>query len=387
MLYDALILGTGTMGVAAALSLARRGRLVLALDKQSVPNTSSEHFGAARMFRTAYYEDPAYVPLLRRSREFWLALNVEAGETLYHETGGLYLGPGARTGGEVVPRSTEAARVHGISHETLTAPEIASRFPQFRQGLEDWEGLFEPAAGVLRPEAAMRAMARLARDAGATLGTHEEVLEILPSETEVEVVTDRTRYHAKTLIVTAGAWAQKVLTTSGLPTPRITVTRQAIGWFRPSPEAACFRLAGAGGVGAPCWAVEDEPGSLLYGFPVLPGEDSFRVARHRRGAVTDPDTMDRTVTAEDRADFEPAVRSLLPEAGEVSRAAVAFYSNSDDSHFVIDRLPGHPNIVLAAGFSGHGFKFAPVVGEVLADLAMGVAPSFDLGLFGLGRLK
>jgi sarcosine oxidase len=246
--------------------------------------------------------------------------------------------------------------------------------------------LFEPAAGVIRPEAAMRAMARLARDAGATLGTHEEVLEILPSDSEVEVVTDRTRYHAKTLIVTAGAWAQKVLVSSGLASPRITVTRQAIGWFRPGPEAACFRL-GAGGAGAPCWAVEDEPGSLLYGFPVLPGEDSFRVARHRRGAVTDPDTMDRSVTAEDVADFEPAVRALLPEAGELSRAAVAFYSNSDDSHFVIDRLPGCANVVVAAGFSGHGFKFAPVVGEVLADMAMGVAPAFDLGLFGVGRLR
>jgi sarcosine oxidase len=384
MLYDALILGTGTMGVAAALALARRGRLALGVDKASVPNTMSEHFGGARMFRTAYYEHPAYVPLLKRSRELWLELNASCGRTLYHETGGLYLGP-AR-GGEVVDRSAEAARQHGIPHEVLSSDEIAARFPQFRPpaGFHDWIGLVEPAAGVIRPELAVASMAGLARDAGATLGTHEEVQEVIPGD-EIEIVTDRARYHGKTLIVTAGAWTRKILSLSDLPAPAITVTRQPIGWFKPPPDEAAFALQGPGK--PPCWAFEDEPGSLLYGFPVLPGEDSFRVARHRRGAVVDPDAIDRTVTAADVADFEPAIRSLLPGSGEVARSAVAFYANSEDSHFIIDRLPGHPNIVVAAGFSGHGFKFAPVVGEILADLAADPAVPVppELSLFSLGR--
>lgn len=377
------------MGVSAALALARRGRLVLAFDKESVPNTRSEHFGAARMFRTSYYEDPAYVPLLKRSRERWLELNLACGKTLYHETGGLYLGP-AR-GGEVVDRSAEAARTHDIPHTLLSAPQIADRFPQFRPpaGFGDWIGLFEPAAGVIRPELAVASIAGLARDAGATLGTHEEVVEILPSDTEVEVVTDRAKYHAKTLIVTAGAWVQKVLTASGLPAPTITVSRQAMGWFKPDPTDDAFRLGTPGTAHhPPCWAFEDEPGSLLYGFPVLPGEDAFRVARHRRGATIDPDMIDRTVTPADLADFEPAIRSLLPRVGQLAKSAIAFYSNSDDSHFIIDRLPGHSNIVIAAGFSGHGFKFAPVVGELLADLAESQGPvPPELALFRMDRFS
>lgn len=377
MLYDVAILGSGSIGVSAALHLARRGLVTLALDQNSVPNTAGEHFGAARMFRTAYYEHPAYVPLLRRSRDLWLALNRDARRTLYHETGGLYLG---LPDGELIRESARAAREHAIPHQRLSPRDLAERFPAFRPP-PGVEGLWEPAAGLLTPEAAVAAMAHLAREAGATIGTHEQVLELHPGD-ELTIITDRTRYTARQAIVAAGAWAQRLLDASALPAPAIAVTRQPLGWFQPAaPDHPAFSLGAH-----PCWAYEDQPGSLLYGFPALPGDPDFRVARHRRGPLCDPDAVDREPAPADLADFEPAIRALLPAAGRVSRAAVAFYSNSPDGHFIIDRLPGQANILIAAGLSGHGFKFAPVVGEALADLAQHGSTPHDLSLFSLTRL-
>lgn len=374
MVYDAVIVGSGTMGVAAALSMARRGLAVLAIDRFGVPNVKTEHFGEARMFRTAYYEHPSYVPLLVRSRELWLELNEAAGRDLYHETGGVYFG---RVGGEVVPGSLRSAVEHGLEHEQLTVTEAARRYPQFTPP-GDAEVLVERRAGVIEPEAAVAAMARLARDVGASIGTHEEVLHIEPGD-EVEVVTDRSRYTARQVVLASGGWTAKVLGESGLMGPELTVTRQPIGWFEPRVEGSgAFRLRGSE---APVWAYEDEPGSLLYGFPILPGAKDFRVARHRRGPVMDVDEIDRGVHEEDVADFERGVRGLIPGAGAVSRSAIAYYTNSTDSHFVIDRLPGASHVTIVAGFSGHGFKFAPVVGEIVADLVQRGETKHDIGLF------
>lgn len=375
MIYDAIILGSGAMGAAAALALARRGLVTLAFDRHAVPNTLSEHFGAARMLRTAYYEHPSYVPLLLESRERWLALNHAASRTLFHATGGLYMGPPT---GEVVPGSLRSAAQHNLPHERLSLAQIRERFPEFHPPASS-EAVFEPLAGVIEPEEAIAAMARLARESGASIGTHEEVLHLEPRR-ELTVVTDRSRYRTRHVIVTAGAWSQTLLRESGFHTPTITATRQPLGWFKPT-GAEAFRPSSA----MPAWALEDGPGSLLYGFPILPGHADFRVARHHRGNPIDPSTLDRTVHPADLADFEPGVRALLPRCGEVSRAAIAHYSLSGDGHFIIDRLPDDERVLLATGMSGHGFKFAPVVGEILADLVQHGETPRDIALFSLDR--
>jgi len=363
------------MGTAIAMTMARRGAAVLALDRDAVPNTRSEHFGEARMLRTAYYEHDAYVPLLKRSRELWLSLNALSGRDLYTETGAVY---GSFAGGEVVPRSIESARTHGVPIEEMTPTRASERFETLRFGA-DWSVAYEPLAGVLRPEAAVESMACLARDAGASIGTFEPVLAIREAAEGVRVTTERAEYVGKAAVVCAGAWSARVLSASGLRPPRISATRQAIGWMKPAcPERFVIGRH-------PCWAAEDGPGSLLYGFPLLTGAAEFRVARHRRGSEVDPDTVDRAVATSDVADFEGGVRRHVVEPGEVSRAAIACYSNSVDGHFLIDRVPGSERVWLASGFSGHGFKFAPVIGEVVAGLVFDGRCGFDVTRFEVAR--
>ncbi len=363
MLYDLIVVGCGTMGAAVALDAARRGAVVLAIDQFGVPNTRGEHHGGARMFRTAYYEHPDYVPLLRHAFDAWRALASDAGEKLFHVTGAVYLGPPE---GELVPRSLAAARQHGLTVEELTADEVSRRWPALRAP-HGSIAMFEHAAGVIVPEQAVRAMARLARDAGATIGTDEQVLRVGKGPEGVEVRTDRGVYRGRAAVVTAGPWTARLLAHCGVEAPALSVTRQAFGWTRPSYPALFSPDR------FPCWAWEDSPGSLHYGFPILAAGE-MRVARHRRGPVTDPDTDDRAPRTADAEDYMTGVRLVVPGCGPLAREGVCLYTNSADAHFILDRatIPGRPDapIWLACGFSGHGFKFAPVVGRIMADLAL-----------------
>jgi sarcosine oxidase len=367
VVYDLIILGCGSMGAATALAAAKRGAVVLALDRASVPNTIGEHHAGARMFRTSYSEHPDYVPLLRRSFDLWKQIESASSRDLFHVTGGLYIGP---ENGPLIAGAAHAARLHGLAHDMLSCAELVRRFPAFSPP-PDAVALFERDAGVLRPEACVQAMARQARDAGATIGTFETVLEFGHGALG-EVVTDRARYRGEKLVITAGPWTSRVLASCLTPVPgapALRITRQSLGWMKPDDPA------GFAPARFPCWAWEDQPGSLVYGFPVLPGDADMRVARHRPGPEADPDTLSREPTPQDAADFEPGVRAVLPTCGPLSRAGVCLYTNSADGHFIIDRLPGADAVHLACGFSGHGFKFAPAVGEVLAGLALdGRAP-------------
>lgn len=382
MIYDVIIIGAGTMGIATAAEAARRDAAVLALDQFSVPNTMSSHHGGARMFRTSYYEHPDYVPLLRTAFDGWKRLEDETKRELFHVTGGIYLG---REDGELIRGAMEAGRLHGLDIQRVDAATMASRFPAFRVP-DGMVGLFESAAGVLRCEACIEAMAAVARDKGATLGTNERVEAIRPGDVEVVVETDRARYRGRSVVIAAGAWTGKLLSglkkVSGLP--ELTPTRQVIAWLKPEPaHAASFGVAS----GFPCWAIEDAPGSLHYGFPVLPGDRDLRIARHHRGPTADPDAMDRKAAAGETDELFAYTRGLLPEAGELSRTGVCLYTNSVDSHFIIDRLPGSDNIFVACGFSGHGFKFAPVMGQVLADLALEGETEHAIEFLGLARFS
>lgn len=365
MLYDVIIIGSGTMGTAAAAELARRDAMVLALDQFSIPNPFGEHHGGARMFRSSYYEHPAYVPLLKSAFDGWKQLEAEAKRELFHITGGLYLGP---ADGDLIRGALASGRQHGLDIQPLD--DVRSRFPQFRPPA-GFSALFETCAGVLRPEACTDAFAAVARHHGATIGTHECVTAIHPGDTQVAVDTDRARYRARAAILTAGPWTQKLLNSLDFPTPLppLTTTRQVIGWLQPDAQATAPFSAASG---FPCWAVEDSPGSLHYGFPILPGDPDMRFARHYRGPACDPDAIARIADPEELRGPAEYSRSLFKDGPgmKLSRSGVCMYTNSPDSHFIIDRLPGSDNIFLACGFSGHGFKFAPVVGEVLADLAL-----------------
>ena len=369
--FDAIVLGVGGMGSAVLSELARRGRRVLGLE-QFVPghDRGSSH-GQTRVIRKAYYEHPDYVPLLRRAVRRWYDLEQRSGRRLFVECGCLSIGS---PDGEVVPGVRRAAAEHKLPIESLTAAELRQRFPAFRFG-DDVVAVLERDAGFLYVEECVHAHVEEARRLGAELHTGEAVVSWETTANGVTVQTAQNFYSADRLVITAGAWASRVLADLGLP---LTVLRKVLLWFAPSDPAALRRDV------FPIYMAET-PGGFYYGFPVIDG-GGHKVARHDGGAVADPISLDRTVTDTDAADCLSFLRAHLPVAAGPRRdGKVCMYTVTPDHHFVIDCHPEYPQIIIGAGFSGHGFKFASVVGEVLADLAENGRSNLPIGMFRIGR--
>jgi sarcosine oxidase len=375
--YHTIILGVGAMGAAAAAHLARRGLRVLGLEQFDIPNALGSSHGQSRLIRLAYYEHPHYVPLLRRAYALWRELEGLSGTRLLHVTGGLYLAP---PGHELVEGSLRSAAEHSLPIERLTAAMVRSRFPVFTPPA-DWEAVLEPDAGFLLPEKAVAAHAAVALRHGAELRTREPAVGWSADEHGVAVRTARGTYTAERLIVTAGAWTGHVLPELA---PRLRVTRQPIVWVWPRDPAA-FALGRF-----PCWCAASPAGGLVYGPPMLADEPAplgLKVAHHFPGRETSPDAVDRGVLPGDVDAMRETLAALLPAAdGPVLSHRVCLYTNSPDHHFVVGRHPGHANVLVAGGFSGHGFKFAPVIGEALADLAAGGGTELPVAFLGPGRL-
>ncbi|MFM9994573.1 MAG: N-methyl-L-tryptophan oxidase [Phycisphaerales bacterium] len=374
-MHDVIVIGVGTMGAAACLELARRGVRVLGLEQFGVPHTLGSHHGHSRMFRMSYYEHPDYVPLLKRAYEGWKALERDAGVRLFHETGALYLGRADRA---LIRGSLESARTHGLAHEALDRAALERRFPQFRPP-PGFLGVFEPRAGFVVPEASVGVIADQAMRLGAEIHGHEPVESWRVEPSGCVVRTAKDEYRADRLVFCGGAWSSRLMTDLGVP---LAVTRQVQGWVQPRvPDSFTEGRF-------PCWALENPDGSLYYGFPMMPTSPGLKIARHARGEPFDPDSMDRRARPGDERDFLGALECLSPEAaGPVVSIGVCLYTNSPDSHFIIDRHPKHERVALACGFSGHGFKFAPVIGEVLADLACAGRTEWPIGFLGLSRLR
>jgi sarcosine oxidase len=374
--YDIIVIGVGAMGAAACHQLARRGIRVLGLEQFAIVHSLGSSHGHTRMIRLAYYEHPDYVPLLRRAYQLWDQLETETGERVLYRTGGIYMGP---AGGEVVAGATSAARQHGLAHERLSNSDLRRRFGQFSLP-ESFEGVFEPEAGFLLCEKAVGLLARLAMEAGAVLHGHEPVRHVNFEEGGgVSVRTDHATYHAQRVVFCGGAWSGHLLAKLGIPP--LVVTRQMLGWLWPR-EPAAFRLGEF-----TVWGIEQPDGSLAYGFPMMPDLPGLKMARHGRGPVADPDAVSREVTEADRAEVVELARRYLPSAvGPLVAGRICLYTNSPDGHFIVDRHPGAGGrAVIACGFSGHGFKFASVMGEVLADLATTGTTALPVGFLGLDR--
>lgn len=371
-MYDVIVVGLGGMGGAVAYHLARRGRRVLGLDRLAPPHDAGSSHGMSRIIRQAYFEDPAYVPLLLRAYELWEALERDAGETLLVKTGGLMIGT---PDSAIVAGSTESARRHGLQYRMLSPEDVGRWFPAFR--LEPHEvAVYEEAAGVLFPEKTVAAHLRLARAAGAELRLNEPVESWVAGPSSVSVRTTAGRYQAERLVLAAGAWNPRLL---GGFFP-MEVERQVSLWFRPAERPDWF------GEHFPVFIWDRGAEPALYGLPGLNGE-GIKVGLHHGGQLGDPDRLSREVTA---ADIEPVQRLLarrLPLLDpEPERAAVCLYTNTPDLNFLVGPHPDQPAVLLAAGFSGHGFKFGPVIGEAVADLVEGKDRP-DLALFDPGRYR
>lgn len=373
--YDVIVVGLGGMGSAAAHHLARRGVRVLGLEKFTPAHDRGSSHGGSRIIRQSYFEDPAYVPLLLRSYELWEELARDSERDVYRLTGGLYSGP---PDCPTVVGSMRASQEWSLPHEILDAGEIHSRFPNFTPNPGD-VGLFEAKAGFARPEVTVQAHLDLAARAGATLRFGTEVIGWSDGPDGVTVTTSDRSYTGGQLVICPGAWAPQLLRELGVP---ITIERQVLYWLDP-----------VGGVGSfenhPVFINENDRNTQIYGFPAIDGpHGGVKVAFFREGGqVCTPETIDRVVHAEEVDAMRRRVTELLPAlSGECVHNATCMYSNTPDEHFVITRHPNYANVTVACGFSGHGFKFVPVVGEILADLATSGATAHPIELFDTGRL-
>ena len=374
MVHDVIVIGLGGMGSAAAYHLAARGQRVLGLERFTPAHDKGSSHGGSRIIRQSYFEDPAYVPLLLRAYELWDRLAADSQREVYRITGGLFIGPPDCL---TVAGSLSASRQWDLPHEVLDATEIRSRFPNFTPEPGDI-ALYEDKAGFARPELTVQAHLALAERTGATLHFGEQVLDWAETAAGVTVRTDRGTYTAGQLVICPGAWAPQLLAEFGIP---ITIERQVLYWLDPVGGTAPF-------VDHPIFIDESSDGMQIYGFPAIDGaRGGVKVAFFRKGVVCTPDTIDRTVHEREIGEMRDRTAELLPALdGPCLHSATCMYSNTPDQHFVIARHPDSDNVTVACGFSGHGFKFVPVVGEILADLAITGSTAHPISLFDPRRL-
>lgn len=362
--FDVVVVGVGGLGAAAAFHLAGRGLSVLGLERSTVPNALGGSHGRTRVIRKAYFEDPRYVPLLERAYVLWDALSAEIAAPLLRRTGCLELGAPDHP---CIEALLACARQHGLRHERLDADEVRRRFPAFAPA-EGEVAVFEADGGVLRVEDCTRAHATLARARGAVIEEGVEVASIDPVAATVRL-SDGTNVSAGHLIVTAGAWLPTLL-----PAP-IVVERQVQLWFSPprdlGPFPAFIHFTGLGN---------------FYGIPGEAGDAPVKVCRHHGGLATTADALDRAVHDADEAVVRGHLSRHLPSLdGPRADAAVCMYANTPDEHFLVGSVPGAPRTLVVGGGSGHAYKMASVLGEVVADLVVEGRAPFDLGLFALDR--
>lgn len=361
-MFDVIIAGVGSAGSAAAYHLASRGARVLALDRASIPNDESSHSGVTRIIRKAYFEHPDYVPLLVRAYELWRDLEREAGTRVLFMPGVLYAGP---EDGPLVRGSLESAALHSLWVESLSEADVRARFPGFVVP-PGHRSLFEPEGGYLLADEAIRAHARLAISHGAIIREREPIRRWATDAHAVTVETDHGTYTAASLILCAGAW-MPTLARIGMP---LRVTKQTFAWFSPSATEVDGPPSTSVRSDQPAWAMEDADGSLYYGFPAGAGGEGVKAARHVPGETFDPNTVARDASISEVERVADFLRRRVPRsAGPLLRAGACLYTNSPDGHFVVGKHPDHDRVVVASPCSGHGFKFASVMGEALADLA------------------
>jgi len=366
--YDAIVLGLGAMGSATLFHLARRGSKVLGLERFDLVHEYGSSHGLTRIIRLAYWEHPTYVALLRRAYELWRELENAAGERLLYITGSVDAG---LPGSSVFEGALKSSQLHGLPHEVMNGAELHRRFPGY--GLpQEFQCLYQPEGGFLLPERCNVAHVVQAQAHGAEVHCREPVLEWGAQPGRVWVRTARGRYEAGRLVICAGPWAAKLVPElAGLA----VAERQVLAWLQPT-RPDYFR------VGAfPVFNLEVEEGRY-YGLPafLIPG---FKFGKyHHRGEQVDPDAANRAPQPEDEELLRAFARRYFPHgAGPTMMLKACLFTNSPDRHFILDRHPDHPEVAIAAGFSGHGYKFCSVIGEVMADLARDGETRHDIEFF------
>lgn len=370
-MYDVGVVGLGAMGSSTALELARRGLRVIGFDRFAPPHALGSSHGHVRLIREAYYEGPVYVPLVRRAFELWRALDGETGGRLLTPTGVLMIG---RPESAIVTGAAESARMHGIPFEMLDASELMERFPAFVIDAGH-VALYEPGAALLHVELCIAFQLELASRHGAELRYHEPVDAWHANGDTIDIGTASGDFRVRQLVLSPGAWLPEL--SGGLALP-LTVERQVQFWWDPT-QPDLFK---AGRM--PVAMMELGDGRLFYTMPDI--GHGVKIGWHHTGQATNPTDVDRTVTAEERAPVRELLDRYMPLARGVERTpAVCLYTSTPDAAFIIDRHPQSPRAWILSACSGHGFKFAPVIGEIVADLITNRQSAFDISPFALNR--
>ncbi len=356
--FDVIVLGMGVMGSAACHSLARRGVKVLGIEQFTLGHALGSSHGATRLIRKAYFEDERYVPLAKRSYQLWDQLGRHCDSPLLHRVGLLMIGEekkGALHG------AVKTAKKHRIEVEELDLAELAKRYPQLKVP-EGYMGLWEPGAGYVEVERSVLELTRLAKKAGAEIHERERVEKWSATGKSVSVVTPHATYKARRLVVAAGPWTHSILGNVG---PNLEIRRVPQFWLKAPPDYDESH-------GFPCYAF-DLPEGFFYGVP-RKGKRLLKIAQYHlrhHNVVRDPYSLNREIMPKDFEDVSKVVRDHLSHVKPILKeASICMYTMTEDSKFIIDHHPRHRHVVFAAGFSGHGFKFAPAVGECLAELSL-----------------
>ncbi|MBI3861353.1 MAG: N-methyl-L-tryptophan oxidase [Planctomycetia bacterium] len=379
---DAIVLGLGGFGSGALYHLARRGARVLGIERFGIAHDRGSSHGQTRIIRKAYFEHPDYVPLLHRAYDLWHELERETGRMLLHPVGLFIAGDPAC---ESVAGTTLAAQLHHLPVERLDARAARLRFPGYRFH-DNFAVVFEPEAGYLEVENCVSAHVAAAVRHGAMLRIGETVSGWSSDGRSVTVTTDRGTYSAASLVITAGPWAGQVLggagSAPGAPawSETLRVVRKPVFWFAAQKEYDVDQ-------GNSTFFFETPEGQF-YGFPRLDGK-TIKLAEHTGGEeVRDPLTVDRGLHPADLTRVSAFAREFLPGIDpEPVTHSVCMYTKTPDSHFCIDRHPVLKNVVVGAGFSGHGFKFTTVLGEALADLALTGQTNLPVGFLSISRFE
>lgn len=374
--YDAIVIGAGAMGSAAAYHLSQRGQRVLLLEQFGIDHRKGSSYGYSRIIRYSY-DHPEYVELMKDTFPLWFALEAELGDTLYHRTGGIDFGPAE----DPTLRATiESVRRTGISHEFLSTDEARRRFPQF-QIPEDFELLYQPDSGFITASKAVRGHVKMAKRHGAAVLDNCPVEAIQIHRDSADVKTASETYSAGRLIVTAGAWAKFLLRECGLELPLRTLRCQ-LNFMAPDPIAPFESDR------CPVWIAHTRtiyPESI-YGIPSYE-ESGFKIAFHGGAAMRHPSAVDYEPDASNLAALRPFMRAHIPgiAAAPARESRICLYTQTPDENFIVDAHPLHKHVAIGAGFSGHGFKFSAIVGKMLSDIALEGATPHNDSLFKIDR--
>lgn len=376
-IWDVIVIGAGGVGSATAMHLAKTGARTLGIDQYSPAHARGSSHGQTRIIRQAYFEHPCYVPLLQRAYGLWGELEQQTNQKLFHRTGLVELGP---MDGVVIPGVLRSAITHDLPIERLSPAEIRERWPGVR-GHDDWGAVVEKNAGFLRVEQCVEAHLEMAADHGCELVHHCGVHQWSSNSHEVSVVTDHGIEKAAQLVIAGGPWTRTLIPSLS---PWLQILRKHLYWFQPAGHG--FREKD----GFPCFFHETDSG-FFYGFPCFNGT-GVKIARHSGGQpIEAPDqdsAKENTVDDQDRQLVIDYANEYLPGLGSrLVTSAPCYYTSTPDEHFVIDRLPDHQNVTIVAGLSGHGFKFASVLGELTSQMALGREPAFDISPFAITRFQ